>query len=35
MQMHVELQATCAALGYEEDGKYYKEHDCLGESGMC
>ncbi len=28
--MHAELQATCSALGYLEDGKYYKEHDCLG-----
>ena len=29
--MHVELQATCAALGYYEGDVYHKEPDCLGE----
>ena len=28
--MHAELQATCSALGYLDDGQYYKEPDCLG-----
>jgi len=28
--MHVELQATCAALGYYEGDVYHKEPDCLG-----
>ena len=27
--MHVELQATCSALGYQEGSKYLKEPDCL------
>ncbi|KAK2177430.1 hypothetical protein NP493_598g01011 [Ridgeia piscesae] len=27
--MHVELQATCAALGYYEGDVYHKEPDCL------
>ena len=27
---HVELQTTCAALGYLERDVYYKEVDCLG-----
>ena len=31
MVMHVELQATCSALGYQEGDKYVKEPDCLGE----
>ncbi|PVD36095.1 hypothetical protein C0Q70_03066 [Pomacea canaliculata] len=29
MVMHVELQATCSALGYLEGNKYIKEPDCL------
>ncbi|XP_067687307.1 protein timeless homolog [Haliotis asinina] len=29
MVMHVELQATCSALGYQEGDKYIKEPDCL------
>ncbi|XP_048237661.1 protein timeless homolog isoform X2 [Haliotis rufescens] len=29
MVMHVELQATCSALGYQEGDKYVKEPDCL------
>ncbi|XP_050412859.1 protein timeless homolog [Patella vulgata] len=29
MVMHVELQATCSALGYLEGKKYIKEPDCL------
>ena len=28
--MHVELQATCSALGYQEGSTYVKEPDCLG-----
>jgi len=28
--MHVELQATCSALGYQEGKQYVKEPDCLG-----
>ena len=31
MVMHVELQATCSALGYHEGSQYIKEPDCLGE----
>lgn len=27
--MHVELQAICSALGYQEGSKYLKEPDCL------
>nr|WDV40247.1 timeless 2 [Sinonovacula constricta] len=27
--MHVELQATCSALGYQEGSNYVKEPDCL------
>ncbi|XP_053408285.1 protein timeless homolog isoform X2 [Mercenaria mercenaria] len=29
MVMHVELQATCSALGYQEGKSYVKEPDCL------
>ncbi|KAL3836515.1 hypothetical protein ACJMK2_021941 [Sinanodonta woodiana] len=29
MVMHVELQATCSALGYQEGDKYVREPDCL------
>ncbi|KAL4229318.1 hypothetical protein ACF0H5_012360 [Mactra antiquata] len=29
MVMHVELQATCSALGYQEGKLYVKEPDCL------
>ncbi|XP_041372172.1 protein timeless homolog [Gigantopelta aegis] len=29
MVMHVELQATCSALGYQEGDTYVKEPDCL------
>ena len=31
MVMHVELQATCSALGYQEGNQYIREPDCLGE----
>lgn len=30
--MDSELLATCGALGYLEDDKYYKDPDCLGKS---
>ena len=30
--MHVELQATCSALGYQEGNKYIREPDCLGKN---
>ena len=32
--MHAELQATCSALGYLEDGQYFKEPDCLGKTSV-
>lgn len=28
-EMHVELQTTCSALGYQEGNVYHKEPDCL------
>ena len=30
--MEVEVQATCASLGYLDNDKYHKEPDCLGTS---
>jgi len=35
MDDNVELQAACAALGYLDGDKYYKEPDCLGSQSYC
>ena len=29
---NVDLQATCAALGYQEGDTYHKDPDCLGKA---